>query len=147
MGEAAHCADPAFDLGQPVQPKGHAEPVTFRDNRRSQSVRGNTANWTPLASARPFFRRSVGFAYRAIECAGLCVMYKMFICSVSDDKGLKTQRYAASAANELEVREAMPRYLGKDFVIKSIREASDDEIRRHGSLPAGTITLLPFSTE
>ena len=117
LGEAAHCADPAFDLGQPVQPKGHAEPVTFRDNRRSQSVRGNTANWTPLASARPFFRRSVSFAYRAIECAGLSVMYKMFICSVSDDKGLRTQRYAASAANELEVREAMLRYLGKDFVI------------------------------
>ena len=89
---------------------------------------------------------AVAFAYRAVECAGLCVMYKMFIC-VSDDKGLRTQRYAASAANELEVREAMLRYLGKDFVIKSVRKASDDEIRRHGSLPAGTITLLPFSTE
>ena len=94
-----------------------------------------------------FVTIAVAFAYRAIECAGLCVMHKMFICNVSDDKGLRTQRYVASAANELEVREAMLRYLGKDFVIKSIKEASDDEIRRHGSLPAGTITLLPFSTE
>jgi len=79
--------------------------------------------------------------------AGLSVMHKMFFCSVSDHEGLRSQRYAASASHELEVREAMLRYLSKDFAIKSIREASDDEIRRHGPLPAGTITLLPVPTE
>jgi hypothetical protein len=34
-------------------------------------------------------------------------MYKMFICAVPDEEALKTQRYAVSAGNELEVREPM----------------------------------------
>lgn len=49
-------------------------------------------------------------------------MYKVFICEISDDEGLRRQRYAVSAGNEWEVREAMLRYLGAHFSIKVIRE-------------------------
>ena len=69
-------------------------------------------------------------------------MYKFFICEISDDEGLRTQRYGVSAGNELEVREAMLRYLGAEFSIKVIREASKDEMQKFGELPAGTIKLL-----
>ncbi len=69
-------------------------------------------------------------------------MYKTFICVISDEEGLRAQRYAVSAGNDHEVREAMLRHLGADFSIKEIREVSEDEIRNVGELPAGTIALL-----
>ena len=69
-------------------------------------------------------------------------MYKAFICVISDDEGFRAQRYAVSAGNDREVREAMLRYLGAEFSIKEIREVSEDEIRNVGELPAGTIALL-----
>jgi hypothetical protein len=69
-------------------------------------------------------------------------MYKMFICTVTDEEALRTRRYAVSAGNELEVREAMVRHLGADFPVTSVQEATDDEARRYGSIAAGTISLL-----
>jgi hypothetical protein len=69
-------------------------------------------------------------------------MHQVFVCEISDDQGSMRQRYAVSAGNELEVREAMLRYLGADFSIKSIREISEAEIRKYGEPPAGTIALI-----
>jgi hypothetical protein len=69
-------------------------------------------------------------------------MYKMFICTVTNGEALRTQRYAVSAGNELEVREAMLRYLGADFPVRSVQVATDDEARMYGPIAAGTINLL-----
>ena len=46
---------------------------------------------------------------------------KRFICVISDEEGLRAQRYAVSAGNDHEVREAMLRYLGADFSIKIVK--------------------------
>jgi hypothetical protein len=59
-----------------------------------------------------------------------------------DEEALKTQRYAVSAGNELEVREPMLRYLGAGFPIRGVHEATEDEVRRYGPVAAGTINLL-----
>ena len=69
-------------------------------------------------------------------------MYKVFICEISDDEGQRTQRYAVSAGNEEEARKAMVRFLGTEFRIRVIREATLEEAHHYGEIPAGTITLL-----